>query len=499
MKKRNVGLYLGEDFVITTLSEGTDLIAQVKLELASVEKDSSQTVVDKKVFWNVLINKGIKEVGGNNCDIFVSLPNQEFIFRYFTVPFMSKKEVDSTILYEIEKYIPFKIEEMIWDYRCVKFFRYKKINISFLGMKKFLYQKYENFFTGLSDKSVLFEPSSISLIRLLKSIYPVRKLNDFALLELSDAADCYITFFHYGLPVFNKSMSTFQDYGLKLKDPLAMEKLQEEIRVSLQYFTREFRDYKLDKLIVVSGPQTSLDISSLKAKLGIDSLVIDSDKIVNGKDLSIEELTAYAAAAGQTYRYRCKFNPVLSDSKVNPIDIAASLLKGINFVFISIMLIVMVVINFLLSLVSQNVIAYKEDKFKKKEESVSLLDSVRPKSLKDLKVYLNGRQNFLLDAKRKDAARMTFSPLLDRFPQLLTDGLWIDRMYLSRGDKMKFNMEGTILLLNLDQQRESFDLFVANIKNDDVFKDNFEKVNIVSFTKGKVKQYDVIKFELILE
>jgi len=206
MKKENVGIYLGEGFVSIARTEGKKLSSYAKFNLSSLGDKAQGGILDEGTLWEALINKGLKEIKGEESDIFVSVTDRDFIFRCFEMPLMSKKEIESSLGFEVEKYIPFKIDELIWDYSYVKVPRHKKINLSFLGIKHSIYKKYKDFFTHLNIKVLNIEPSVISLARVIKSLSSIKKTSNFVLLDFSEI-ESYITFFYNDLPIFNRYLS----------------------------------------------------------------------------------------------------------------------------------------------------------------------------------------------------------------------------------------------------------------------------------------------------
>ena len=150
MKKgKTLGLYLGERFVTAALVDNTNLVAFTRCNLSSAVEDGDAEMLSEDVLWEAAINKSLREIKAESKDIFISLADKDFIFRCFEMPLMNKKEIETSLGFELEKFIPFKIEDLIWDYRYTKVSNEKKINLSFLGIKKNIYKKYRDLLTRL--------------------------------------------------------------------------------------------------------------------------------------------------------------------------------------------------------------------------------------------------------------------------------------------------------------------------------------------------------------
>ena len=493
MKKRTVGIYVGDSFVSAALVEGRNLISFSKFSLSAVERESKEKTVNNNILWEALINKNLREINRGDSDVYVSLLDKEFIFRYFEMPLMRKKEIESSLAYEIEKYIPFKIGDLVWDYSYSRALKHKKVNLSFLGIKRSNYKKYRELFTGLNIEPVRIEPSAISLTRVLKSLKAFRGIRNFVLLDVSEI-ESYITFFYNDLPIFNRYLSVVSG-----EKEISVNKLKEEIRLSIQYFMREFKEYSLDKLIVLCNSGFRDAFSSLSDDLGMDILILSPEKVVKAENITVECIKAYAAA--MAYPSPAKFNPMLGgrDDIVSARESIS--LEGFNFPLIGGVASLGVLACISLSVFLGNDLSIKEYELKKEGKQAALSDFARSKSLESLKDILTKKEDELNELKMEAGKRIYVSSLLTRIPVLLTSGLWLDKMHLYRSDdgRLSLAIYGYIFLPDAEEQRESFDEFINNLKQDDDFRRIFSRVDIVSLDKAVLKTYNVIKFGVKLD
>ena len=246
-------------------------------------------------------------MGVDTKDIYLSMADRDFIFRFFEMPLMRRHEIQSSVTYEIEKYIPFKLEELRWDYSCIKFVKEKKMDISFLGIKEDIHQSTQGLFTRLNLNPVSFEPSAVSLARMVKTLKKFAKIKNFALLDLT-GSEGYLTFFHYDLPVFNRYFAIpMQDGEVKL------DELANPIRLSFQYFRREFSFYHLEQLIVVANNPDEQLISMLKEDLAADVQACCSDDFLpQGGSIECVKALGVVDAANSAYKFKPKLSPTSS-------------------------------------------------------------------------------------------------------------------------------------------------------------------------------------------
>ncbi|MDD4954665.1 MAG: pilus assembly protein PilM, partial [Candidatus Omnitrophica bacterium] len=159
MGKKKIGLYLGLNSIGAVAMEGKKVISSVKYDLSSVEEEAKVESLNEEIRWQALINKILREIGSEEKEIYISLADKDFIFRSLEMPMMTKKNIDSSLIFEIEKYIPFKIEELMWDYSFTKYPKEKKLNISFVGIRESNIYKVQEMFTHLNLMTVTIEPS----------------------------------------------------------------------------------------------------------------------------------------------------------------------------------------------------------------------------------------------------------------------------------------------------------------------------------------------------
>ncbi|MFC1475283.1 pilus assembly protein PilM [Candidatus Zixiibacteriota bacterium] len=73
----------------------------------------------KELFISHCINEFTEKYKRGGVKVILSLAGQETIFRTFFMPNLSKKDLHSAIVYEVDKQIPFPVEDCNFDYRTV--------------------------------------------------------------------------------------------------------------------------------------------------------------------------------------------------------------------------------------------------------------------------------------------------------------------------------------------------------------------------------------------
>lgn len=231
----------------------------------------------------------------------VAVSGQGVVSRYIELPTMNKAELDSSMKFEIEKYVPFSLTEVTSDYAVIREMRDKaKISVLISAAKNEVLQKkikwaqgvnlglkaidldvlaLANFYTGIVG--VPKTGACVSIINLGRTVSNMNILCDDQPLLSRDV-------FIGGDDITKKLSEVFEiDYPeaerLKTEPPAAKEKelmavwdpvlnnLASEIRVSLDYF--ESRNNKaVEKIFITGGTSRLLNVEAyLSHALGIET------------------------------------------------------------------------------------------------------------------------------------------------------------------------------------------------------------------------------------
>ena len=113
------------------------------------------------------IERALVAAGVKTRRIAVSIPTQDVLFRFFSIPTVPKNEWDTTVQFEARKYIPFKIELLIWDYRAVPSSIPNRLDVIFAAIPRETFTRLQESLTGAGVQPTLIEPRSVSLARLI--------------------------------------------------------------------------------------------------------------------------------------------------------------------------------------------------------------------------------------------------------------------------------------------------------------------------------------------
>ncbi len=155
------------------------------------------------------IQRAVSEAGLANKRLAVSIPTQDVLFRYFTMPNLPRGEWDAAVQFEARKYIPFKVDGLIWDYYAVP--REASAGSGRLGVI-FAATQREAFLTILDALSASgieptrIEPRSLSLARLAPA--PAEGgAQEFTCLVDIEADSAHLAIVRDGMPFFTRDIN----------------------------------------------------------------------------------------------------------------------------------------------------------------------------------------------------------------------------------------------------------------------------------------------------
>ncbi|OQX84671.1 MAG: hypothetical protein B6D55_08655 [Candidatus Omnitrophica bacterium 4484_70.2] len=422
--------------------------------------------------------------------VYLTLPEKDVILRSFVLPWMSKREIESGISFEIEKYIPFKIEELIWDYSYRRFIKEKKILVSFLAIKKKQFEEIEGIISSQDLKLFLVEPRFFSLFRLIKNRKEYLKYKGLAIFDLT-SLDCSFTFFFEVFALFNRSFSL---KGLASKLDLSSEeirtKVSEEIRFSLQYLRRHFAFLSLEKLaIVIKGISFNKEFfSSLGEDLEIDMDVIFLKELTTAQIEEVEKVEAYAAT--QVDSFRVNFIPVRKEKEgflFTPIKAEKALFK---FFLIQ----ALVGIFFLVSMTIfhqmkvDKLTTYVEEKEKRIASS-----PFKGKSIMNLKRILKKYKESLKKIEKITPQKVSF--LFEDIEKNIPKGMWLEDLKVNF-EKGRVSISGYVYLNSYFNERRKITEFISRLSRLSKIGKLFPYVKVLRRERRNIQDFEVTYFEI---
>ncbi|MBI4355474.1 MAG: pilus assembly protein PilM [Candidatus Omnitrophica bacterium] len=204
-------------------------------------------------------------------EVVLGLPSSEVLLRHFILPQMPESEWRSAIQFEVRKYIPFKVDDLVWNFHVVEQPQAHQLGVVFVGAQRVTVAHYTSLLARAGLKARAIESPSVGLARMILRGQPGLAEETFAVAEISgDAA--HIILVKDGVPYFSRDVSLAgRDETKPIEDFLStsgeapaataaakgddrLDVLLSELHYSFNYFLREFPADHVGRLFLCGEP-----------------------------------------------------------------------------------------------------------------------------------------------------------------------------------------------------------------------------------------------------
>jgi Tfp pilus assembly PilM family ATPase len=252
-----------------------------------------------------------------NLPVTAVMPSSDVVIRCFQMPVLPDKECHKAVVFEAKKYVPFKLEELIFDYSLAKppkKTRQENMDLVFAAIKKDILNQYVSYLTQAGVRVKTVEPAALSLLRWYKFNSPREDTKTAALLEAEVGSPLVtLTVVKKDIPYFVREISLPNPLilmaGTEVNKDI-LECLLSEIRISFEYYKKWFQGDKVEKIVLFSQTESLPSLLELLAK-EID-MPVESGALRKGVKtkgyLSSELYLANGAALRDTIKSKVRLN-----------------------------------------------------------------------------------------------------------------------------------------------------------------------------------------------
>jgi len=504
-----LGIYFGTNSIGLAEVNNKKLVNSVIIPQASVfAGDFEEKVpIDLKII--ALIKDALRTNHINVEHGSICISGQDLIIRTFEIPRLPSNELQSAINFEAKKYIPFKLEDLVYNFQVESDSRSKLNTILFVGIKKEVLEKYVSISKQLNLKINAIEYSAFSLLRFLK-LSGVRDSGVIAALcfDLNNEDEINFMVSENGFPFFSRDIILNSGLGeleaSSSNDQVKKcDKLKSEIRVSQDYYRRKFPDKGIRALYVLSGQEMREDLKNFFSSSGIPAKFIDTSKVL-GKGINYSSILAKSFGTVLVKDLPLKVKINLFSTRQKAADVAKgkddifSFLEGVKVDF---------KILFLGILICAATFGYGIYRMQPVREELNSIRANRPKvssaSENEDSATLAARDKNMkkklgnLDSLIKDQLYATY--FLDIIPRALPEGTWLTKFTSTRKEdgRPEVTIEGEAYLGDSDKEFEAVSTFLSNLKSNQFFSKNFKEITITSVDRKPVMDKSVAFFSII--
>lgn len=502
----SLGVYFGPRGIYIAETKGKKLVNSAQIPLLSFAA-SQDDKVPEEVKIVALFKEELRKSKIEAKEANLVLSGLDLIMRTFEIPALPANELGQAINFELKKYIPFKIEELVSDYQ-VQFDKASNRNsVLFIGIKKETLEKYLSIFSQLNIKIASLEYAAFSIFKLINLCQsPVKDVAAVVDADTGLNDEANFTVAENSFPLFGRDIKLSPFLEAESSQPEAgilVEKLNTEIRISLDYYSRKFIHKKVNRLLLIGSKDACEGVEAFLKEINLPFNYVDPSGVIGkpaAADLGL--LKAFSGTIVQA-KPTVKINLLAVWSRqrqqkepaFNPEDIKAAL-AGLRperkFLVIAGLIICAGIAAGVLRKIPL-------------EQEIKQIISSRPKSasinarssLGDLQQLEKKAEQDFSDLSNLVKNQLYFTPGLSAIPKLLPPGTWLERLNLSNVNKeRKFVLQGNIYLKDSQREAEALEELLLALKNDPALGKLFTDLQINSMDSADINGKPGTRFSI---
>ncbi|MFA5118059.1 MAG: pilus assembly protein PilM [Candidatus Omnitrophota bacterium] len=513
----SAGIYFGPRDISVVEVAGKKILNTIKISRASLSSNTAEDKVPEEIKMIALLKDEFRKskVSAKKFDLVLS--GNTLVIRTFEIPMLPRDEIYSAVTFEAKKYIPFKLEELVFDYYLSVDHVSKKNMVLLVGIKRDTLEQYFAMFKQLNLDIHSIEYSAFSAVRLLK-MAGVKEKGISVVINLDSVENDEVNFIvlQDGFPLFCRDITLKNDFDQAAptdapqENTVDVEKIKAELRVSIDFYNRKFPTKNIDNVYFLANEELREPLESIAQEKNIASRFIDQ-RVILGKSapFSLAVLKAFAGALYDSIKTSVKINLLVSkdkpktSKKQSTVDRhVETLIEGVNFqpkfiVFGALIITGSVLLNLYLKSPIKN--------------SISELLSLRPQitivkdSLPnaDLTIEQENLQKKLISIDKLVQKQVYVSSQLIAIVKLMPQGIWLEDLKFRQDKvgeasaKIDLKMLGTAYLGDTDKEMMATNAFVAALKSDAEFGKIFKQIRLESIETKRYEDATVTSFSIV--
>ncbi len=243
---------------------GVRFIRALSVPVADPQRNSDMVAAIQQAFSNARLKTN---------RLAVCVAGQDVLLRSFTLPMLPKSEWQSAIQFEARKHIPFRTEDLAWDFHTSERRATRQLDIVFVGIRSETFGQIQQWLKAANVIPTCIEPQSVSLARLTAAPQKGRPDQVVGLVDVEQTV-AHLVFAKDQVPSFIRDVSLVAEPSIPATDVPTVEPgsrlpveppvvevtapdpraalLLNELRVSLDFFMRENPTLSVSRLQVFS-------------------------------------------------------------------------------------------------------------------------------------------------------------------------------------------------------------------------------------------------------
>ncbi len=256
--QRKLGIYWGSAGINLVEINKDVILASAIVPFIDLDSNPLVGVMDRSEDLRLLelFQKTLRSHSFSVGNAFLSLPSKDIIVRWFVLPWVKTDEIQGLVKFEAKKYIPFPLEELVFNYypSTINKDGVKQIGIALTAIRKVHYERYTNLLIQAGVNVVFSEPSAMSLLRSLVFRKIISTDEVTAILTVrEDSGEIAIVSQGYVKFIRDFSLRTTQPSPIDDGTEITKAKLFNEVRMSLDFFIRHNAGPEVKKVVAVAA------------------------------------------------------------------------------------------------------------------------------------------------------------------------------------------------------------------------------------------------------
>ncbi|NQT95896.1 MAG: pilus assembly protein PilM [Candidatus Omnitrophica bacterium] len=517
MAKSSVGIYISPKYIdivelsgsmhtphlLNFIRQDIPPAAMQEIPVSSQEEQSQEAEENQdkrdQGTLSLMVKEGFSQLKTQAQGVYTVLSLSDAMIRYFDMPFLPKSEQEQAVKFESKKYIPFKLEDIVSDFKTLSASREKKsMNVFFIAATKQRLQSHVTLFKNAGSDTLGIDIIPFSLMRMLILSKKVQPKESVAVLYLdNDKESASIHMMEMGMPFLSRDLKISND-----DKEAFFEKLASEIRVSIDYYRRQRPHAEVSK-IVVCGEHIFA---------GLDAYIADELKIITetltqfeslraGEKADPSAVIAIGTALGGLGKsnYSVNLSPSAAATKRKR---TASMLVIEAIAALAIITAVFLFNSLRVAGVYNELKVIEEEGISLPEETAGI-DAQLLTELKEKRLEYIASLQVIVDD------RIPWAQKLSQIAGALSEGVWIKKLLLleqliQRKEELSsawartISLEGSSFLAQADRETDAINKFFKALKDDKGFMKDFDDIELGSVGKDKISDNWVTSFKILV-
>ncbi len=505
----SLGIYFGIKDINLVETSGKKILNNIRLPHPNTAMAELEEKVPVDIKLIALLKDAFRTYNIKADEAAICISGQDLVIRTFEIPLIPQNELKGVVSFEVKKYIPFKLEELDYDFQILFNNKNKTSLVLFVGIKKDILNNYISIFKQLKLKIGVLEYSAFSVLRFLK----LAGVNDSGVkaslcFDLNNEDEVNFTVFENGFSLFSRDfVLTGEPAGFEQiaeADRIQrFEKLKNEIKISLDYYKRKFPEKDLKDIFVVSDKESQGELGALSTEFSTSFKFVETQKVL-GKESVYSSVLIKSFAASLFKLSPLKIKISLIGAKVKAAKVVVSgkqaiiSLEGLKLDFkylISGIIICVAVLGYGFIRIRP----IKEEITDIKNHRVKINSVVGSDSIEELSEMGSKYSKKIIALENLVRNQMYATYPLNAIPPALPKGVWLDSFNFNQKGAagLELILNGKVYLANSEKEVESVNIFLSNLKNDPEFSKYFKEMNINSIDRSMEQDKSVLVFTIV--